>query len=1085
MAQADEWEIARFVFSNRKGELNMSRFETLFAIMCLCAMATTARAAKPAGLTAEWNFDERMTIDGKGDVARDSSGNGHDAKLHGPVWVKHGKGFVIGLDGFDDYVDCGKSTDLGLGGPATLELWLKSTRKAHGESKLLGEQYSTYVLTYYNGERVYWYISSGGNNIRAKLSLNQWYHVVATFDGKYMRLFVNGRQVQSKESNIKTYTPAGNFHIGTKGSPQSPKFKGMVDRVRVYNRAISGEEAMAHFLSERSEYIDLTWSGRVKITPYYYTDRREVVVDADYKHLQPLKGKGRLDVMLSSKKKPNVFIKQKKIDGVPTRAGLAEVTLPCSDLPDGDYIVKAILTDGHGAFPTEEFTFSYPLKSRPLAAPAQKVAPPLPPKRKPAPFKFKMGKGGGFTIKLKNGSYPFQSRISWPNGDFNRLSPGDKRFTKGEKSWRCRVRTTGKNKYQVRAGGGFYMVQRDVEVFPTHVYIKDKYTNPTNKDLGLLIYNETLVKPGQVAESLISGYDRRGRQQEGSLDSCPSAFFTDANTGMGIVPVDDVYVVQAVPYVDWQGAAGVGTEKFALAPGASYTLEWAVYPTVSGDYYDFVNAFRTVENRIGTVDGAPGYVTYSPRSRRMVVDKEFIEMRGLKIGIFPCLAEPVDDPNLPIEGIEFIDFPKERELLRLQTTALHKKHPGVKLVFHIAHSLFATNNPDRFADSKVINADGTQARWGDGRYFGKKHDAEGYRYYGFYPYYDPETGATNSFHDAMMHSVDVMMDEMGFDGGQMDGFLAGYTGRWSYDTDLRWDGHSADIDGRTKTITRKVNSVILISLPSMIEYARKIRDKGGVTLAMHTVFMRSIANEKYIVFTDEGTGPQLHLAPSMMPLSFPQLTSEKGLYLDMLDKLSWGELYAIYSEPTFFSPGLTHYTLSSKEFPMTFEEIRSGLVKGPERIVTMNSGVYGWHGDRRLHLIYKFDGRGAPVPNDFITTVDKNGVRTELKFLKNESAVIEPIPVTLNTSVPVNVRVLQYDDTVFKALLNGKGEAALEIFVGSPWPDWRNPPGYRVAVAGAKTTIKAAEKTGLLSVPLKLNGLVEVVIDLAGGGKGE
>ena len=47
--------------------------------------------------------------------------------------------------------------------------------------------------------------------------------------------------------------------------------------------------------------------------------------------------------------------------------------------------------------------------------------------------------------------------------------------------------------------------------------------------------------------------------------------------------MDDVYVIQAVPYVDWQGAAGVTTEKFALAPRASYTLEWAVYPTDSGE----------------------------------------------------------------------------------------------------------------------------------------------------------------------------------------------------------------------------------------------------------------------------------------------------------------------------------------------------------------------------------------------------------------------------------------------------------------------------------------------------------------------
>ena len=135
-----------------------------------------------------------------------------------------------------------------------------------------------------------------------------------------------------------------------------------------------------------------------------------------------------------------------------------------------------------------------------------------------------------------------------------------------------------------------------------------------------------------------------------------------------------------------------------------------------------------------------------------------------------------------------------------------------------------------------------------------------------------------------------------------------------------------------------------------------------------------------------------------------------------------------------------------------------------------------------LHLVYKFDGRGAPVPNDFITTVGKADVRTELDFAKNESAVIEPIPVRLETSTPVNVRVLQHEDTVFKALLNGKGEATLEIFVGSPWPNWRNPPGYRVTVGGATTTIKE-KKDGTLSVPLNLDGRIEVIIEPADSGK--
>ena len=90
-----------------------------------------------------------------------------------------------------------------------------------------------------------------------------------------------------------------------------------------------------------------------------------------------------------------------------------------------------------------------------------------------------------------------------------------------------------------------------------------------------------------------------------------------------------------------------------------------------------------------------------------------------------------------------------------------------------------------------------------------------------------------------MKSVDVMRDEMGIGGGLMDGFLAGYIGHWSYDTDIRWDGNSAEIDPQTKTIKRKMNSVILLSQQSMIDYARKTHDKGGVVIGILKLFKGS------------------------------------------------------------------------------------------------------------------------------------------------------------------------------------------------------------------------------------------------------
>ena len=996
----------------------MADIRQFLAAMCIWAVPTVSSAAPPAGMLAEWRFDE-----GQGEVARDASGNGHDAKIHGAAWVKQADGFALSFDGYDDYVDCGESKKLEVNGPVTL---------------------------------------------------GQWNHVVATFDGTRTRLWINGRSVAGRESKYKTYEAEGHFRMGVKGRPDLPKFKGMLDSVRVYNRALLGDEAVAHFKAEAAEHdYDARWFNRVKVTPYLYLGRGEVVVEADYRSLLPLRDRRRLTVALSSKAKPDVVLQQKEIDPLPGRPGVVDVTLACAKLEAGDYLARVTLRDGKGARPVEEFTFSYPAKARPLASPAERTVGPLPRERKPTPFTVKMNEGGGFTITINETRYPFESRISWPNGDFNRLTAGDKPYDRGEKSWQAAVREVRNGKYEAKAGGDFYTIQRDVEVFPTHVYVKDTYTNATREDLGLLIHNETPLRPGQIVDSRLSGFERRGRQIEAHYpDYGPTAFLVDTHAGMGIVPIDDVFVVQALPYVGWQDAAGVCTDKFALAPGKSYTLEWAVYPTGSRDYYDFINTFRRVEDRVATVEKTPGYVTSSLHvpARRIVVDGDFIDKRGIDIGIVTCLSFAEDDSDLHIEGIEFSDFPKEMVLLRRQTDALHDKHPFLKVIVHIAHSLYCTNDPDRFADSKVIGPDGKQASWGDGSEFGKDKQAAGWKWWIFYP------TPGNSFHDAMMNSVDVLMDELGFDGGFMDGFFAGYMGQWSHDTHLRWDGHSAEIDRRTKTIKRKINSVLLLSQPSMIEYARKIREKGGVVLGNNTVFTRTMAKEKHIIFDCEcASGPQLHTAPSVTALAAPTCHTAKAFYRDMLDKLSWGALFISYSDPTFPS-GDIHPTFASKQFPMTFEEIRAGMVRGPQRIVTMNSGVYGWAGKRDLHLIHKFDSRGVPISPDSVTTVDERNVRTELQLGEHESAVIEPIPAVLESAAAVNVRVTQYSPDGLRMSLNGRGLVVLRLRSGA----MPIKPGakYRVTAGGAALPVEQKDDT--LSVSLTLKGPVELLVASAG-----
>ena len=1026
------------------------------ATTCFFLFVGTAMAADSGGLQGQWNFDE-------GQVATviDSSGNDRQAMIHGGQYIKQGKGFALYLDGVDDYMDCGQ---IDTTNAISLELWVRPLRKAHGEASLVGTGMQSYQLTYYNTELACWYIGDGSNGVNSQVKLKQWNHVVGTFDGKTTSLWINGRQASTKQSKFQEYQAPGRLHIGMKGRPDLPHFKGLVDRVRVYSQALTQEQILAHFKGEASEYgFDPAWFERPTVRPYYYFDRDEIVVEADCRGLLSRDGTGQLAVELLSANNPALVLRRQEVGSI-SALGITDITVSIRDLPCGQYLLRVWFQDSSGPRSSDEFSFSYPPSPSSLPAPVDVVAGPLPLGTATSRFRFRQGHGGGFEVIANGSRYQFESRISWPNGDFNHLTVKGNPI--GEKIWRVRSQQLDKNHYTVTAQGAFYTLDRDVTIFPTHVYVKDTFSNTTTQDIGLLIHNQIPLGANPITESRISGFERRGRQLKLSHpDYGPSIFFADNNVGFGIVPVDDVYVVQAEPYV-LEEVAGIATEKFALPAGKRYTLEWAVYPVTSRDYYDFINAFRTVEGRIATIDDVQAFI-----GRRAVPPRGQVERLGMKVAIIPSISNARDDPNLYIEGVEFVDFPQEMDFLKQQVAGIKKKYPGMKVVLHIAHSLYCTNAPDRFSDSKVIAADNTQASWGDGTDFGLQRKSEGWRWWIFYP------TPGNSFHQAMLESVDVMMDYIGLDGGFMDGFLAGYQGQWSYDTDLRWDGHSAEIDPQTKTIRRKINSVLLLSQPSMIAYARKIRDKGGVVLANNCVFTRSIANEKYITFNNEcASGPQLHLAPSVMALAQawgPALRSERDVYLDMLDKLSWGELWFSYGEPFERFSGEGSPTLAGVQFPMTFEQIRPGMVRGPERIVTMVPGVYGWPESRQLHQVYKFDDRGGAVQHEFITTVNAAEARTELVLDRNESAVIEPIPVILQTVSEVNARVMQYDSDGLRVELNGQGPAHLHLASGL-FPV-KPGAGYRLTIGPKMTTRANADER--ISIRLDLAGRMEVAIE--------
>src|SRR5204863_1499266 len=75
----------------------------------------------------------------------------------------------------------------------------------------------------------------------AALALNTWSHLATTYDGANLRIYVNGTQVATKAITGNLLTSTGVLRIGG-NSVWGEYFSGLIDELRVYNRALTATE---------------------------------------------------------------------------------------------------------------------------------------------------------------------------------------------------------------------------------------------------------------------------------------------------------------------------------------------------------------------------------------------------------------------------------------------------------------------------------------------------------------------------------------------------------------------------------------------------------------------------------------------------------------------------------------------------------------------------------------------------------------------------------------------------------------------------------------------------------------------------
>jgi hypothetical protein len=209
-----------------------------------CNILGSIKESYDPNLVALWKMDET-----EGMIVADSVGEYSGNTSGFPIWrpdrgIKHG---ALELDGSDDYINVPFVLN-----PASSEFTVSAWINGGAMGQVIVSQ------TDGNGFGSTWLgIDQTNGNLMTSLCFfelvsekvitdSQWHHVVLIWNGYRRSLYVDGQEVISDAGDFNALSATGGMYIGAnKNLDAGTFFSGLIDDVRIYNKALIPEEIAA------------------------------------------------------------------------------------------------------------------------------------------------------------------------------------------------------------------------------------------------------------------------------------------------------------------------------------------------------------------------------------------------------------------------------------------------------------------------------------------------------------------------------------------------------------------------------------------------------------------------------------------------------------------------------------------------------------------------------------------------------------------------------------------------------------------------------------------------------------------------
>ncbi len=209
----------------------------------------TPTAAPPGGgPVGYWRFNE-----GSGATTADASGNGNTGTITAATWTSGSPDTTTSLSfsGASQYVRVPTSSSLNFTSAFTIEAWIRSADPSSDRAIVVKRGSGSQAIygLWTSGGRLYCEVKNSnrsnttsllGNTV---LSAGTWYHVALRRDAVgEVSLWVNGVKQTATSVVSGVVNPPEDLYIGHHTYSASQDFNGLIDEVRIHNRALDPAE---------------------------------------------------------------------------------------------------------------------------------------------------------------------------------------------------------------------------------------------------------------------------------------------------------------------------------------------------------------------------------------------------------------------------------------------------------------------------------------------------------------------------------------------------------------------------------------------------------------------------------------------------------------------------------------------------------------------------------------------------------------------------------------------------------------------------------------------------------------------------